>query len=82
MFPKIELKEFEQEDSKLWRALRGFSINILLKAGPKTAAAIGYLKKLGSKAFSQNDWYKRYTKITPSFKTSDNKGTDDEPPSI
>jgi len=60
--------------------LRGFIINILLKGDPTTTGAIEYLKKLGSKDFSQNDWYKRYTKISPSFKTSDNnKANDDEP---
>ncbi|EAS04253.3 MFS transporter (macronuclear) [Tetrahymena thermophila SB210] len=69
-FSSLDPREFDFDESRLLRVIKGKLIRILLNDDKETKQVLKYLRKQGTKYFSKNDWYKRYVSIQPTFQAS------------
>ncbi|KAL4454313.1 hypothetical protein ABPG74_012270 [Tetrahymena malaccensis] len=72
-FASLDPREFDFDESRLLRVIKGKVIRILLDDDKETKQVLKYLRKQGTKQYSRNDWYKRYVQILPSFEANKQK---------
>ncbi|KAL4500462.1 hypothetical protein ABPG72_003413 [Tetrahymena utriculariae] len=72
-FSSLDPREFDFDESRLLRVIKGKVIQILLGDDQETKQVLKFLRKQGKKQFSKNDWYKRYISIIPTFEANEQK---------
>ncbi|KAL4446483.1 hypothetical protein ABPG74_001224 [Tetrahymena malaccensis] len=70
IYPNLDPREFDFEDGRLFRTIRGYVLKILLDKDKFTTQLFKQLKREGIKKYSKNDWYKKYIHIIPSFEAN------------
>ncbi|EAR97574.2 MFS transporter (macronuclear) [Tetrahymena thermophila SB210] len=70
IYSTLDPREFDFDDSRLSRTIRGYVLKILLDKDKFTTQLLKFLKKEGSKKYSKNDWYKNYIHIIPSYEAN------------
>ncbi|KAL4472026.1 hypothetical protein ABPG72_007075 [Tetrahymena utriculariae] len=70
IYSNLDPREFDFEDGRLFRTIRGYVIKILLSKDKFTTQLLELLKREGIKKYSKNDWYKKYVQIAPSFEAN------------